>query len=67
MPRPPWKRLVVVPVVGLLVGTFPSAGAAEYAAYRALDPSLPVSFDGTAVTWNSRTFVLDEHTLFPNQ
>ncbi|MSU51243.1 MAG: hypothetical protein EXS37_19505 [Opitutus sp.] len=42
----------------------PSAGAADYAGYSALDKNQPVSFDGNTVKWNGKTFVLDAKTLF---
>lgn len=54
----------IIAVVGLCAALVPRAAAADYAGYRALDPSQPVAFDGRTVTWNGRTFVLDEHTLF---
>jgi VCBS repeat-containing protein len=55
---------VIILTGGLWIGMLPGVGAAEYAGYRALDPSQPVSFDGTTVKWNGRTFVLDDNTLF---
>jgi hypothetical protein len=58
------EALAVVLAVSLFVGIIPSAGAADYVDYSALDPSEPVSFDGKTVKWNGRTFVLDANTLF---
>ncbi len=54
----------VVLAIGFFAGLIPRAGAADYAGYTALDPSQPVSFDGNKVTWNGKTFTLDENTLF---
>ena len=54
----------IVSAVCLFVGMIPSAGAADYAGYSALDQSQPVSFDGKTVKWNGKTFTLDENTLF---
>ncbi len=58
------RVLALVLAAGLLVGMVPRAGAADYTGYTALDRSQPVSFDGKTVTWNGRTFTLDENTLF---
>jgi len=66
--KTPFRRTAlgaaIVSAVSLFVGMISSAGAAEYAGYRALDQSQPVSFDGKTVTWNGKTFTLDENTLF---
>ena len=50
--------------VSLFAGIISQASAADYAGYAALDQSQPVSFDGNTVTWNGKTFTLDDHTVF---
>ncbi len=69
LPVTPMKKsypriLGVVLAACVLVAMIPRARAADYSGYTALDPSQPVSFDGTTVKWNGKTFVLDENTLF---
>ena len=58
------RNAAVVLFAGLFLGVLRNVAAADYAGYSALDPSQPVSFDGTTVKWNGKTFVLDENTLF---
>ncbi|MEO7415383.1 MAG: hypothetical protein ABIZ81_18715 [Opitutaceae bacterium] len=64
----PFRRLALCAAIFsaqcLFTGMIPSAVAAEYTAYSALDQSQPVSFDGKTVKWNGKTFTLDENTLF---
>ncbi len=66
--KSPFSRLAlcaaIASTVCLFVATHDDARAADYAGYTALDQSQPVSFDGTTVTWNGQTFVLDANTLF---
>ena len=64
MKRIPLTPFSVVLALGLFVGVISRASAADYVGYAALDQSQPVSFDGKTVKWNSRTFTLDENTLF---
>src|SRR6185436_20200027 len=58
------KVFDVVLAFSLFVGMISRAGAVDYVGYSALDQSQPISFDGKTVKWNSKTFALDENTLF---
>jgi hypothetical protein len=60
----PGRALALLSAVSLFLGIISGTDAAEYAAYRALDPSQPVFFDGKMVTWSGKTFTLDKNTLF---
>ncbi|BET69464.1 hypothetical protein ASA1KI_43820 [Opitutales bacterium ASA1] len=48
-------------------GLVERSDAAEYTGYRSLDSEQPITFDGATVTWNGRTFHLDEQTVFLDQ
>src|SRR4051812_26872578 len=56
MKTTPLHALAAVLVASLFAAIPITVHAAAYAGYTALDASQPVSFDGSTVKWNGRTF-----------
>ncbi len=58
------KLLAALLVLSLFAVSAPVALAYAYTGYTPLDASSPIAFDGATVTWNGKTFTLDENTIY---
>ena len=58
------KLFCILISVLLAVSVLPVSAFAADDAYIPLDQSQPIAFDGSTVTWNGQTFVLDQNTIF---
>ena len=57
---------ILATIAVLLAGGAALAEGAAYEGYAPLDPTPAeaIAFDGATVTWNGKTFTLDENTFF---
>ncbi len=53
---------IIVSLFATLVSAAPAKKA--YATYTSLDKTEPITFDGEKVTWQGKSFTLDENTIF---
>jgi hypothetical protein len=58
------KLFAALLVLSLFAVSAPVALAYAYTGYTPLDASSPIAFDGATVTWNGKTFTLDENTIY---
>ncbi|XOV94124.1 MAG: hypothetical protein ACFHWX_05340 [Bacteroidota bacterium] len=58
------KPLLILTFSLIIVWSNISLAQNAYNGYVSLDASEPINFNGSTVTWNGKTFKLDEHTIF---
>lgn len=55
--------LAALLVLSLFSVSAPVVLTYAYTGYTPLDANSPIAFDGATVTWNGKTFTLDENTI----